>query len=81
MSNYICTKCDKKQRHRIDYIQISVEEVLSKISVTTSNLKLYRRILEKLFDREDLSRKSEIENLIKEIEKSFPSSTILYKAK
>ena len=66
---YLCTKCDKQQRHRIDYVHNSIEEVLSKISITASTIKLYRRILEKLFDREDLSRKSDIEKLKKEIEK------------
>jgi hypothetical protein len=66
---YICTKCDKKQRHRIDDVHTSIESVLSKLSVTASSIKLYRRILEKQFDREDLSRKSDIEKLKKEMEK------------
>ena len=67
---YLCTKCDKKQRHRVEDVHTSIEGVLSKISVTASAIKtLYKRILEKLFDREDLSRKSDIEKLRKEIDK------------
>ena len=67
---YLCTKCDKKQRHRIADVHESIEDVLSQISVTASTIKtLYKKILEKLFDREDLSRKSDIEKLKKEIEK------------
>lgn len=67
---YLCTKCDKKQRHRVEDVHDSIEDVLSQISVTASTIKLlYKRILEKLFDREDLSRKSDIEKLRNEIEK------------
>ena len=67
---YLCAKCDKKQRHRVEDVHNSIEDVLSHISVTASTIKtLYNKILEKLFDREDLSRKSDIEKLKKEIEK------------
>ena len=60
---YICVKCQKKQRHRIGDVHKSMEDVLSNISITAQSLQLYKKILEKIFDKEDINRKSDIENL------------------
>ena len=60
---YICVKCQKKQRHRIGDVHKSMEDALSNISITAQSVQLYKKILEKIFDKEDINRKSDIENL------------------
>ncbi len=66
---YICTKCKGTQRHPIDDVHQSIEDILSKISFNAQTLNLYLKMLEKLFDKEDMVRKDEIVKTENEIEK------------
>jgi transcription elongation factor Elf1 len=77
---YLCVKCGTSQRHRLQDVHKSIEEILSKITANAQSLKLYNKILEKCFDREDLSRKKDIEELKKQIdqeEKRLSNLTML----
>ena len=65
---YLCTKCGSEQRHRVIDVHKSIEEVLSGITFTAQSLNLYKKTLEKLFDREDINRKNDIDKLQKRIE-------------
>lgn len=66
---YVCTKCTGTQRHPIGEAHQSMEDILSKISLTAQTVSLYRKTLEKLFDKEDIGRKDELAKTEKEIEK------------
>ena len=67
---YICTKCKENgQRHRISDVHSEVENMLSQIELNAQTLKLYRRTLEKILDREDINRRAEMEKVNKEIER------------
>ena len=66
---YLCPKEKCSQRYRIEDVHKSIEEVLSKISAQAQTLTLYRRILEKTFEKEDILRKDEIHKMTKEVEK------------
>ena len=67
---YFCgiNKC--KQRHRIKDVHESVEEILSTISFSAQTVNLYKRLLEKIFEKEDLNRRDEIQRVKKDIEKA-----------
>lgn len=64
---YLCCKCDKSQRHPIGEVHHSIEQILSRISVSAQSLNLYKRILEKIFEKGDHQRKDQIEKLRSEI--------------
>ena len=66
---YICTKCKGDQRHPINDVHESIENILSTISLSAQTVNLYRKMLEKLFDKEDTMRKDEITKTEREIEK------------
>ena len=66
---YLCTKCGHEQRHRIDDVHKAVEDVLSTIQVNAQTLGLYKKVLEKVFDKEDYMRRDETEKAKKEIDK------------
>lgn len=67
---YLCTKCRSEQRHRVEEVHQAVEKVLSEISFSAQTLKLYRSVLEKLFDKEDITRKNDLHKVKKELEKN-----------
>jgi DNA invertase Pin-like site-specific DNA recombinase len=66
---YLCCKDRCSQRHRIQDVHESVEDILSKISCSAQIVNLYRKTLEKLFEKEDYQRKDEIQKTRKELEK------------
>ncbi len=66
---YFCGINRCKQRHRIKDVHDAIEEILSTISFTAQTVNLYKRVLEKLFEKEDLYRRDEIQRIKKEIEK------------
>lgn len=66
---YLCTKCGHEQRHRIDDVHKAVEDVLSTIQVNAQTLGLYKKVLEKVFDKEDYARRDETDKVKKEIDK------------
>lgn len=67
---YLCTKSkDCGQRHRIEDVHESIEDILSVISVNASVVNLYRKTLEKLFEKDDYQRRDEIARTKSEIEK------------
>ena len=66
---YICTKCKGTQRHPIGEVHHNIEGILSKIQFNAQTLILYTKILEKLFDKEDLVRKDEIARTETELDK------------
>ena len=66
---YLCAKDRCKQRHRIKDVHNSVEELMSQISISAQTLTLYKKILEKIFDRDDHLKKDEIQKLRTEIER------------
>ena len=67
---YFCGINRCKQRHRIKDVHESVEEILSTISFSAQTVNLYRRLLEKIFEKEDLNRRDEIQRVKKDIEKA-----------
>ena len=58
------------QRHRIKDVHDSIEEILSTISFSAQTVNLYKRLLEKIFEKEDLNRRDEIQRVKKDIEKA-----------
>ncbi|RYF87492.1 MAG: recombinase family protein [Chitinophagaceae bacterium] len=66
---YLCTKCDKHQRHRVSDVHVSVETVLGHVSVTARVVESYKKVLEKVFSKEDVVRRAELDKLEKDIEK------------
>ena len=67
---YFCGINRCKQRHRIKDVHESVEEILSTISFSAQTVNLYKRLLEKIFEKEDLNRRDEIQRVKKDIEKA-----------
>jgi hypothetical protein len=65
---YLCCKNRYKQRHRIKDVHDRREEILSIISFSVQTVNLYKRLLEKIFEKEDLNRKDEIQRMKKDIE-------------
>jgi len=74
---YLCTDCGKEQRHRLIDVHQSIEDILGGIQFSAESLKLYRKTLEKLFDREDINRKHDMEKLQKKIEQEMERKTKL----
>src|SRR5665647_2455477 len=66
---YLCCKDKCKQRHRIQDVHESVEDILSQISSSAQIVNLYKKILEKLFEKDDFQRRDEIQKTKKELEK------------
>ena len=66
---YLCCNCDKTQRHKIIDAHSSVELILSRIQVSARVLVAYKRILEKLFEKDDTNRKDEMSKIKKELER------------
>jgi len=66
---YLCCKCDKIQRHRIKDVHTSVELILSRIQVSAQVVIAYKKILEKLFEKDNSNRKDEISETKKELER------------
>ncbi len=67
---YFCGINRCKQRHRIKDVHYSIEEILSTISFSAQTVNLYKRLLEKIFEKEDLNRRDEIQRVKKDIEKA-----------
>jgi len=66
---YLCCKCKSEQRHRIQDVHDSIEEILAKISFSARVVNLYKKSLEKLFEKDDYLRRDEIERTRKELER------------
>jgi site-specific DNA recombinase len=66
---YLCSTDKCKQRHRIQDVHESIEDVLPEISFSAQIVYLYRKTLEKLFEKDDYLRKDDIQRTKKEIEK------------
>jgi len=67
---YLCVKSKEcGQRHRIEDVHESIENILSQISLSAQALMLYKSMLKKLFDKNDYMRLDEIDRTEKEIEK------------
>lgn len=67
---YLCVKSKEcGQRHRIENVHQSIENILSKIQISAQVVMLYKSMLKKLFDKNDFIRLDEIERTQKEIEK------------
>ena len=60
---------DCGQRHKVEDVHDSIERIISQISVSAQTLNLYKKMLEKLFVKNDYMRLNEIERTEKEIEK------------
>jgi chromosome segregation ATPase len=66
---YLCCKDRCTQRHRIQDVHESIEDILSDISCSAQIVNLYRKTSEKLFEKDDYQRKDEIQKVKKELEK------------
>lgn len=66
---YLCCKDKCKHRYRIQDVHESVEDFLSTISFSAQIVNLYRKSLEKLFEKDDFQRRDEIQKTKKELEK------------
>jgi hypothetical protein len=66
---YLCCKDRCNQRHRIQDVHESIEDLLSEISFSAQIVNLYRKTLEKLFEKDDFQRRDEIRKTKKELEK------------
>jgi hypothetical protein len=66
---YLCCKDRCTQRHRIQDVHESIEEILSDISYSAQVVNLYRKALEKLFEKDNYQRKDEIQKTKKELER------------
>jgi site-specific DNA recombinase len=67
---YLCVKSKEcGQRHRIEDVHQSVEDILSKIQVSAQTVMLYKSMLKKFFEKNDYIRLDEITRTEKEIEK------------
>jgi site-specific DNA recombinase len=67
---YFCGINRCKQRHRIKDVHKSIEEILSTVSFSAQTVNLYKRLLEKIFEKEDLNKRDEIQRVKKDIEKA-----------
>lgn len=66
---YLCCKDKCKHRYRIQDVHESIEDVLSTISFSAQIVNLYKKTLEKLFEKDDFQRRDEIQKTKKELEK------------
>lgn len=66
---YLCCKDRCKHRYRIQDVHESIEDILSTISFSAQIVNLYRKTLEKLFEKDDYQRRDEIQKTKKELEK------------
>ena len=66
---YLCCKDRCNQRHRIQDVHEGIEDILSSISASAQIVNLYRKSLEKLFEKDDYNRREEIQKMKKELEK------------
>ena len=66
---YLCCKDRCTQRHRIQDVHESIEDILSDISCSAQIVNLCRKTLEKLFEKDDFQRRDEIQKTKKELEK------------
>ncbi|MCX6328939.1 MAG: recombinase family protein [Bacteroidia bacterium] len=66
---YLCCKDRCTQRHRIQDVHESIEDILSDISCSAQIVNLYKKTLEKLFEKDDYQRKDEIQKTRKELER------------
>jgi len=66
---YLCCKDKCKQRHRIQDVHESLEDILFQISCSAQIVNLYRKTLEKLFEKDDYIRRDEIQRTRKEKER------------
>lgn len=57
---YLCGRCTDVKRHRIADVHKSVEDILASIQFNAQTLLLYKKVLEKLFNKEDIARRNEI---------------------
>lgn len=65
---YVCESCREKKRHRIADAHKSVEDILTTIQFNAQTLLLYKKVLEKLFNKEDLARTNEINKVKTKLE-------------
>ena len=66
---YLCCKDKCKHRYRIQDVHENIEDILSTISFSAQIVNLYRKTLEKLFEKDDFQRRDEIQKTKKELEK------------
>jgi DNA invertase Pin-like site-specific DNA recombinase len=66
---YLCCKDKCNQRYRIQDVHESIEDILSTVSASAQIVNLYRKTLEKLFEKDDFNRRDEIQKMKKELEK------------
>ena len=66
---YLCCKDRCKQRHRIQDVHESIEDILFTIACSAQIVNLYKKTLEKLFEKDDFQRRDEIQKTKKELEK------------
>src|ERR1035437_9979243 len=66
---YLCCKDRCKHRYRIQDVHESIEDILSTISFSAQIVGLYKKTLEKLFEKDDFLRRDEIQKTKKELEK------------
>ncbi len=63
---YVCTK-SPCPRYPIDYAHSEVERILTQIQFSAQVVKIYKNILEKIFENEDVDRKNDIKRIEKKI--------------
>ena len=66
---YLCCKDKCKHRYRIQDVHESIEDILSTISISAQIVNLYKKTLEKLFEKDDYHRRDEIQKTRKELER------------
>ena len=66
---YLCCKDKCNQRYRIQDVHESIEDILSTVSASAQIVNLYRKTLEKLFEKDDYNVRDEIQKMKKELEK------------
>ena len=66
---YLCCKDKCKHRHRIQDVHEEIEDILSTISISAQIVNLYKKTLEKLFEKDDYNRRDEIQKTRKELER------------
>ena len=67
---YLCCRSKCEQRHRIKDVHDSIEEILSTIFFSAQTVNLYKKLLERIFEKEDLNRRDEIQRVKKEVDKA-----------
>jgi len=77
---YLCCKDKCKHRYWIQDVNESIEDILSTISISAQIVNLYKKTLEKLFEKDNFNRRDEIQKTRKELErlelrKSYPERT------